>query len=320
MSKGNLTLKDFTDARSRIAGSIHVTPVQSATLIGRELGIDLYLKCENFQKTGSFKVRGALNTVLGLGPDARKRGVITVSAGNQAQALAWAAQKVKIPCTVVMPGHAQRTKIDASRGYGAVVILHDSVATLFERAFAIAEDEDLTFVHPFDAETTVAGHGSAGLEILEQVDDIDSIVVAIGGGGLISGIATAVKLINPAIKIYGVEPAGANVMRRSLDAGKALKVDSVDTIADGLAAPLAGELNFALVQKYVEDVLTIEDSEIAKAMIELLSRCKLLAEPAGAAAFAALRCGAVPFRKNDRVVAVISGGNVDMDRLKSLLS
>jgi threonine dehydratase len=320
MSNRNLTLKDFHDARSRIAGSIHVTPVQSATLIGREMGIDLYLKCENLQKTGSFKVRGALNTVLGLGPDAREHGVITVSAGNHAQALAWAAQKEDISCTVVMPDHAQQTKIDASRGYGAEVILHDSISTLFERAFAIADDENLTFVHPFDAETTVTGHGSAGLEILEQVEDIDSIVVAVGGGGLISGIATAVKLINPAIKIYGVEPAGANVMRRSLDAGKALKVDSVDTIADGLAAPLVGELNFALVQKYVEDVITIEDSEIVKAMIELLSRGKLLAEPAGAAAFAALRCGAVPFRKNDRIVAVISGGNIDIDSLKTLLS
>ncbi len=320
MSNPSLTLEDFHNARSRISESLHYTPVQSATLLGREMGIELFLKCENLQKTGSFKVRGVLNTVLGLDSGARGNGVITVSSGNHAQALAWAAQKAEISCTVVMPDYAQQTKIDASKGYGAKVILHDSMMTLFERAHAIAEERNLTFIHPFDAESVVAGHGTAGLEILEQVDDIDVIVVAVGGGGLISGIATAVKLIHPKIKIYGVEPVGADAMRRSLDAGKAVKLEPVDTIADGLAAPLAGELNYVLVKEHVEDVVLIQDSAIIEAMNLLLTWCKLLAEPAGAAPLAALRSGVIPFKKNDRVVVVISGGNIDADRLATYLS
>jgi threonine dehydratase len=313
------TLEQMRSARERISHHLHVTPVTTSLLLGKEAGVELLLKCENLQKTGSFKPRGALNKVLGLDEAARRRGVVTVSAGNHAQALAWAARAASVRATVVMPASASQAKADASAGYGADVIRHGTTFEAFDRAHAIAAERGLVFVHPFDDEEVIAGAGTTGLEVLEQTPDIDVVVVPIGGGGLIAGIAAAVKQLSPSVRVYGVEPQGAAAMRASLDAGRAIRLQTVDTIADGLAAPMAGAMTYEIVRRYVDDVVLVTDAEIAAAVRALLTRAKLLAEPAGAAAVAAILAGRIPFRTRERVVAVISGGNVDLARLKELL-
>ena len=307
MTKINLNSDDFSRAHAAIKDKIHYTPLQSAGLIGKSAGVNLFLKCENLQKTGSFKVRGVLNKILNLNGESQKRGVVTVSAGNHAQALAWASGTANTACTVVMPDTAPQSKINASKDYGANVILHGTVFDAFEKALQLAEKEGLIFVHPFEDEEIIAGHGSVGTEIFDQLSNVDIVIVGIGGGGLISGISAALKLKHKDIRIFGVEPTGADSMRRSLDAGKPVKLDKVDTIADGLGSPLAGDITFEYVKKYVEDVVTVSDEEIAGAMNLLLSRCKLLTEPAGAASVAALLHNRIPASEDDTVVAVLSG-------------
>jgi threonine dehydratase len=315
-----LDLSAVRAARERIAGRIHTTPTMSATRLGDRVGVELVLKCENLQKTGSFKARGALNKLSHLSEEARQRGVVTVSAGNHAQALAWAARAAGVRATVVMPAAASPAKIDASRGYGAEVVLHGATSIeAFGRARELEKERGLTFVHPFDDELICAGAGTTGLELLEQVSDLDVVVIPIGGGGLITGMLVAIKETNPAIRVYGVEPTGAPSMRLSLDQGRAVHLDAVNTIADGLAAPMAGELNFEIVRRYVDDVVLIDDATIAAGARDLLFSAKLLAEPAGAAATAAVLSRAVPLRDGDRVAAVVSGGNVDAAKLIGML-
>jgi threonine dehydratase len=296
-----------------------VTPVTRATLLGNEAGVALFLKCENLQKTGSFKTRGALNKLSTLDPAARERGVVTVSAGNHAQALAWAAGVTGVRATVVMPATASQAKADASAAYGAEVVRHGNAFDAFDRAQSLAAERDLTFVHPFDDEEIMAGAGTTGLEILEQAPDVEAVVVPIGGGGLIGGIAAAIKQQRPTVRIYGVEPVGAAAMRESLDQGHAVRLQAVNTIADGLAAPMAGTLTYEVVRRYVDDVVLVTDEEIAAAVRALLTRTKLLAEPAGAAGVAALLARKLPLGGGERVVAVLSGGNVDPEKLKGML-
>ena len=312
-------MHEIDAARERIAAHLGATPLLSSSYLGQRIGGRLLLKGENLQKTGSFKVRGALNTVLQLDDAARARGVVTISAGNHAQALAWAARAAGIACTVVMPQSASRLKAEASRGYGADVVLHGDVFEAFEHAHALERDRGLSFVHPFDDARIIAGQGTVGLEILEQAPDVDVIVVPLGGGGLIAGIASAVKAARPEVRIYGVEPEGAAAMRRSLDAGRALRLDRVDTIADGLAPPMAGELTFEVVRRQVDDVVLVTDAEILDALRTLLARTKLLTEPAGAAAVAALMAWRIPMAAGMTVVAVLSGGNVGLEELSRLL-
>ncbi|MBI4539104.1 MAG: pyridoxal-phosphate dependent enzyme [Gemmatimonadetes bacterium] len=319
MSKADVKAVIFRDARERIAGRIHVTPVLSASRIGDQAGIELFLKCENLQKTGSFKVRGVLNRLLQMDPQARRRGVVTVSAGNHAQALAWGARATGAPCVVVMPESASRGKVEASAGYGAEVILYGTARDAFARARELARERNLTFIHPFDDEEIIAGHGTLGLEIVEQLADANVLVVPVGGGGLIAGVAAAVKALVPNVRVYGVEPEGAAAMRRSLDADHPVHLDRVDTIADGLGAPMAGELTFAFVRRHVDDVVLVSDAQIAEAVRLILSSTKLLAEPAGAAGVAALLAHKLPVGRGARVVAVLSGGNLDMERLKEIL-
>lgn len=315
-----LDLDSVVQARRRIAGRVHVTPTMTSTIQGDRIGARLFLKCECFQKTGSFKSRGALNRVDQLDGAARARGVITVSAGNHAQALAWASRAAGVKCTVVMPETATKSKVAASRGYGAEVVLHGaSSIEAFARAEALAVERGMTFVHPFNDEQIAAGQGTAGLELLEQAPDLDMIVVPVGGGGLISGIATAVKGLSPGTLVYGVEPGGAAVIRRSLDAGEPVKLDRIDTIADGLAAPKAEAMTLGIIRERVDDVVTVPDEAIASAMRELLAYTKVLAEPAGAAGVAGLLSGAIPVPHGSRVAVVISGGNVDLERLKAVL-
>jgi threonine dehydratase len=316
----SLSLSAIKEAREHIAGRLHVTPVMTATRLGERVGVNLVLKCENLQKTGSFKVRGVLNKLRSLDQASKDRGVVTVSAGNHAAALAWGSRENGVKATVVMPTVASPAKVEASRGYGAEVVLHGQTGfEAFAKAHELADERGLTFVHPFDDEFVCAGQGTVGLEIIDQVKDADVVVVPIGGGGLIGGVAPAIKLSNPRIRVYGVEPAGAPSMRRSLDEGKAVRLDSLSTIADGLAAPFAGEINYQMVRRYCDDVVLIDDDVIAMGVRELLLSTKLLAETAGAAATGAILSGAIPVKPGERVVSIVSGGNIDLAKLSATL-
>jgi threonine dehydratase len=316
-----LDLDLVKSARETIAGRLHVTPTFSATRIGRRANVKLFLKCENLQKTGSFKVRGVLNKLRHLSDEARARGVVTVSAGNHAQALAWGARESGVKATVVMPQAASPAKIEASREYGAEVVLHGATSIqAFGRARELERERGLTFVHPFDDELIAAGAGTVGLELLDQAENLDVVVIPIGGGGLVTGMLVALKESKPSLRVYGVEPVGAPSMRLSLDQGHAVHLDSVNTIADGLAAPMAGELNYQIVKKYVDDVVLIDDATIAAGARELLFSAKVLAEPAGAAATAAVMARAIPLKDGERVAAVVSGGNLNVARLQEMLS
>ncbi len=315
-----ISLSDIHAARETIGGRLHRTPTLSAATLGQMASVDLLVKAELLQRTGSFKPRGVLNKLAHLTPEERARGVIGISAGNHAQALAYGAAREGIACTVVMPETAVESKVAATRGYGADVVLH-GVTTIeafaeYERLLA---ERGFTPVHPFDDPYVIAGQGTVGLEIVEDVPDLEAVIVPIGGGGLISGIAVAVKEQCPSVRVVGVEPEGAPSLTRALAAGQPEPLRSVSTIADGLAAPFAGPHTLALVQRYVDDVVLVSDDEIAAALRLVLERTKLQVETAGAAGVAALlarRCG-VP--EGTRTVAVLSGGNVDRARLKELL-
>ncbi len=309
----------FEDARARISGDVHRTPLLHSRTLSGYVGAPVYLKCENLQKTGAFKVRGALHRLLRLSADERGHGVVTISAGNHAQAVAWAAAASGTTAVVVMPEHASTAKVEASRAYGAEVVLHGNAKEAFARAFELAEERGLRFIHPFDDEEVVVGHGSCALEILEDLPDAGTIVVPVGGGGLVSGIAAAVAAVHPGAAVWGVEPEGADAMHRSLAAGSAQHLDHVETVADGLAAPMAGVLNHQLVEAWCRGVVLVSDAEIVDAMRLLLERTKLLAEPAGAAGLAALLQHRIPLDGDAPVVAVISGGNVDLALLARLL-
>lgn len=316
-----IPINDIAAARDRIAPHIRRTPLLSATRLGYAAGVgSLSLKCESFQKTGSFKVRGALNAVLLLSPAQRARGVITVSAGNHAQAVAYASQIGGVRATVVMPAKASPLKVAASRGYGADVVLHGaSGIEAFAHAHELEKERGLVFVHPFDDTAVLAGAGTLGLELTDDDRaEMDIAVISIGGGGLISGIASALRARVPKLRIVGVEPEGAAAMRKSLDAGRPLRLEKIETIADGLAAPMAGELTFPIVRDLVDDVVLVNDDEIRAAMRDLLSSAKLVAEPAAAAALAAVTAGRIGAGRDSRVVAVISGGNVDLTRLAEI--
>ncbi len=315
----DVTLSDVLAAQAILAGKLHRTPIiGSATLTGLT-GAPLHLKLENWQKTGSFKPRGALTKIARLTPDERRRGLITASAGNHAQALAWAAAAEGVVCTVVMPETAPAAKLAATRGYGARIVLEPTTMTVISRAQALAEEHGYIFVPPFDDPAIVAGHGTTGLEIVEDLPAVGTVVVAVGGGGLISGVALAIKASRPDVRVVGVEPVGAPAMWESHRAGHAVRLPGVKTIADGLAAPFAGELNYRLVERYVDDLVLVTDEDIKAAMALLLERVKILAEPGGAAALAALLTGVARPAADRPVVAIISGGNIDVARLAQLL-
>jgi threonine dehydratase len=316
-----LTIADIEAARGRIVHHVYLTPVMTSATLAHLAGVAaVHLKCESLQKTGSFKVRGALNAIMQLDAAARARGVVTVSAGNHAQAVAWAGRLAGAQATVVMPAAASQTKAAASRGYGGEVILHGTGAEAFALAHQLAKEKGFTLVHPFDDVGVAAGAGTVGLEIIEQAPDADIIIVPIGGGGLIAGVAAAIRAKNPRVKVYGVEPEGAASMKLSIDAGRAVKLESPPkTIADGLAAPFAGELAYQVVRDMTEGVVLVTDDEIANAASLLLMRSKILAEPAGAAALAALLTKKIPVTPQSRVAVIVSGGNVDAAKLIAIL-
>jgi threonine dehydratase len=281
-------------------------------------GAPVFLKAENLQKTGSFKPRGATNAVRQLTAEARRRGIITISAGNHAQAVAYAAAAEGISCTVVMPAGAVQSKVAATRAFGAEVILHGTPREAFELFDALQREKGLVPVHPFDDPDVIAGQGIVGLEIAEDVPGVSLVAVPIGGGGLISGIATALRGLAVPTRILGVEPAGSTAMRSALDAGRPVALDRLDSIADGLGAPAVSERTLRIVQRLVDDVVLVTDVEIVDAMRLLLERSKLLVEPAGAAGLAAVLGGHADHRGGP-IVIVLSGGNVDLGRLKAWL-
>ena len=315
-----IQLDAIREAAVRFGPHLHRTPTLSSRTLGDRAGVRLDLKCESFQKTGSFKPRGALNIVLSLSGEQRARGLVTVSAGNHAQAVAWAAKVVAMPCTVVMPADAPRSKMDAVRGYGATIVAHPDRSTLFERLREEEARTGATFVHPFDDPLGLAGAGTVGLEIVEQVADVECVVVPIGGGGLMAGVACAVKALRPDCRIVGVELEAGPGMTPALAAGKSVPVKRPSTLADGLTPPFVGEIAVEVAQQALDDLVLVNEEEIKEAMRELLVRAKLFAEGSGAAATAALLAGKVKSRDGERVVAIVSGGNADPDRVLGLFA
>ncbi len=313
------SLSDIKEARSSISKYIHATPILQSSSLDKLLGCTNFLKAEIFQKTGSFKVRGALNKILHLSPEEKARGVIAVSLGNHAQAVAWSAQTAGLSATIVMPTNAQKVKIAATKGYGAEVILFGaSSVEAFQEIEKIRAEKQSTFIHPYDDFHVIAGAGTIALEILEQVKNIDNIFVSVGGGGLLAGVASAVKALSPQIKVIGVAAEGANSMYLSMQKGHAVTLNSVNTIADGLAVPYAGELTYAVISKLVDQILCVNDDEIKQAVKFLLQRCKLVVEPGGATGLAALLSGKFKPAAHARNVIILSGGNVDLNLLATL--
>jgi threonine dehydratase len=312
-----LKLEDIERARARIYGRVHLTPVMSSTTVGDDLGMHLHLKAELFQKTGSFKPRGVFNMLRSMDPADLSRGLVSLSAGNHGAALAYGATSLGATATIVMPSTAVSSKVEATKRYGAEII--QTEGNLLDTCLALQRERDLTLVHPFDDLAIMAGQGTVGLELVQQVPTVDVVVVPVGGGGLISGIAAAVKLQHSSVRVVGVEPEGADAMTRSLEQGTQVHLERVDTIADGLAPPFAGEHTLRHVQHFVDDMVRVSDGEILDALGVLIQRCKLVPEPSGAASLAALLSSKIRPTSGSTVVCVISGGNIGADLLKQLL-
>ena len=314
-----IDIHDIREAGRRLDAHVHRTPVLGSRTLSDRIGAAVFMKVEAFQRTGAFKVRGAINRLHHLSDDERQRGVVTYSAGNHAQAVAYGARIENVRAVVVMPEHASRAKADACREYGAEVVLHGDVFGALDRMEQLRAEHGYTLVHPFDDPHVIAGQGTVGHELCEDVPDLDIVVVPVGGGGLLSGVATAVRALRPHARIIGVEPAGAPAVRRALDAGEPVRLERIDTVADGLGAPTTGPHVLEHVRALVDDVVTVDDDNIIAALRLLLERCKLLVEPAGAAGVAALLSGAVRVPAGARVGVILSGGNIDLPRLRTLL-
>ena len=309
-----VTLEDIRAAARRIAPMARVTPLLD---VSASAGRPFALKCESLQPGGAFKIRGAYNMVAQLTEDERRRGVITYSSGNHGQAMALAARELGAPAVVVMPKTAPQIKVEGARSFGAEVIFEGTTSVERRaRAEREAAARGLTMVPPFDHEWIIAGQGTAGLEILEQCPDVGTVLVPIGGGGLIAGVAAAIKLTRPGVRVIGVEPEGAAAMKASVDAGHAVTLDRTDTIADGLMPVRPGDLTFAHVRQFVDGIVTVTDLQIIDAVLWLFSNVRIVAEPSGAATVAAGLI-AKP-RLPAPVVAIVSGGNIGLDRLEEL--
>ncbi|SFU82380.1 threonine ammonia-lyase [Alicyclobacillus macrosporangiidus] len=313
------TLEDVRRAQERLAGVVQPTPLDPSHTFSTLSGNRVFLKLENLQKTGSFKLRGAYNKIAQLSPEERERGVIAASAGNHAQGVAFAATSHQSPCVIVMPEGASLAKISATQGYGATVVLSGtSYDDAYQHALELQKVHDYTFVHAFDDPLVIAGQGTIGLEILQQLPEVDAVVVPVGGGGLAAGVALAVKSLRPSVRVYGVEAANAACFRHALDAGRVETIPAQPTIADGIAVRRPGELTFDLVQRYVDDVVTVEEEEIARTLVLLLERSKLVVEGAAAAALAACVTKKLPSGLGN-VVVVLSGGNIDVTVLSRVI-
>ncbi|MDR5656333.1 threonine ammonia-lyase [Halodesulfurarchaeum sp. HSR-GB] len=315
-----LSLSDVEAARDRVDDVALRTSLESQRTFSRMTGADVRLKLENTQRTGSFKIRGATNRIRSLTEEEREGGVITASAGNHAQGVALAAKHSGVEALIVMPEFAPISKVNATESYGAEIELYgQDYADAQERAHELAEDSDRTYVHAYDDQAVQAGQGTIGLEIVEDCPEVDTVVVPIGGGGLIGGIATAIKARKPDTRVIGVQAEGAATVANSLDKGATEELDSVDTIADGIATGAVGETTLPIIDDRVDEIVTVDDSETASAMVLLLERVKTLVEGAGAVPIAALLGEKFDIEDDETIVTVLSGGNIDLNLLTTVL-
>jgi threonine dehydratase len=314
-----VTLNDVEAAYHRIRNFIYRSPAPHSHTLSKMTGQQVFLKLDNLQRTGAFKERGALNKILTLTDDEKQRGVIAASAGNHAQAVAFHATERGIRARIVMPLMTPLVKVSSTANFGAEVILHGAnYDEACAEALRLSEAEGMTFLHPFDDEAVIAGQGTIGLELLEQIPDLEAVVVPIGGGGLIGGVACAIKESNPKIRVIGVQTERLPSMLRASEAGEPVTVSAAPTIADGIAVRRSGDLTLPLVQKYVDELVTVDEEEIANAILVLLEREKTLAEGAGAAGLAALLQNKTTL-KGQRVAVVVGGGNIDVSLLSRII-
>ena len=314
-----LTRSDFEKARSIVAPRIYKTPLLTSRILSERTGFDVRLKAEMFQRTGSYKIRGPLNKFTYLTDEQKRRGVICSSAGNHAQGVALAAKLNGMHAVVVMAENATPSKVAATRGYGAEVVLHGTIwDEANEKAKQLASSRGLTYIHPFDDPELVAGQGTLGLEIHDDFPQADVVIVPIGGGGLISGVSMALKAINPKVTIVGVESSGAPGMQKSVEAGRVVTLDRVDCIIDGLRVKRVGDYTHAVVSRFVDEIVTLPDADIFDAVVWVMGHCKLVVEGAAAAPVAALLHDKIRAPAGSKVVCVLSGGNVNLDQLKGL--
>lgn len=312
-----LTLDKIYHASYVLKDVIRPTPLVKTESISDNC--EIYLKPENLQTTGSFKIRGSGYKISQLTDEEKTRGVIACSAGNHAQGVALAATKYGIKSLICLPDGAPISKVEATKGYGAEVCMVPGVYDdAYNEALRLRDEKNYTFIHPFDDENVIAGQGTIGLEILSEMPDVDAVVTSIGGGGLISGVACAIKSLNPNIKVYGVQAEGAPSMYESIKQGKIIKLDSVSTVADGIQVKEPGEHTFEYVKKYVDEIVTVNDDEISSAILKLIETQKMIAEGAGAAALAAVMFNKLPV-KGKKVVCIISGGNIDVTILSRVI-
>lgn len=314
-----MTLDDVKQAQRLLSDVVHHTPLTFSSTFSRQANASIYIKCENLQRTGSFKIRGAYNCLSALSAAERRSGVITASAGNHAQGVALAASLQGISATIFMPISTPLAKVAATQSYGAdIQLVGDSYEEAQEAALAFQAEHGGTYIHPFDNELVMAGQGTIALEILEDLPDVDAIVAPLGGGGLLSGIATAAKALKPALAVYGVEAAAASCFAASLEQGQAMTVPVLATIADGIAVQRPGKLTFEAVQRLVDGVVTVEEEMISSAMVLLLERAKLTVEGAGAVGLAAL-LGQRLNLHGKKVAVVLSGGNIDISLMARVI-
>lgn len=315
-----ISFEDVLRAEERLAGVAHRTPIFTSRTVNRLTGWNVFFKAENLQRAGAFKFRGAYNTLSQLSAEEKKRGVVAYSSGNHAQGVAYAAQLLEIPATIVMPTDAPKSKLAATRGYGAKVVFHDrQTEDRAEIAANIARETGAIIIPPFDHPHIMAGQGTAGLELMQDAPKLDVLITPVGGGGLLSGCATAAKGINPKVRVFGVETDRSNDWWQSMRAGERIKIAPPDTIADGMRTQQPGKLTFQVVQALVEDILLVSEDEVKDAMRLLLMRMKILAEPTGAVAPAAVLSGKLDVQPGANVGVVISGGNVDANVLADVL-
>ncbi len=315
----DILLRDIEKANERLRPILHHTELDLSSTFSAMTGGQIYLKCENRQKTGSFKIRGASNKIASLIEEGKTGPVVASSAGNHAQGVACAAKRFGIPATIVMPKSAPIAKVQATEGYGArVVLAGDCYDDAYAEACRICEEEGATFLHPYNDLEVIAGQGTLGLEILSDLPYVDMIVAPAGGGGLLAGISAAVKLINPRVKVYGVQAEGADAIAQSFRNGKLMTTETAATIADGIAVKAPGSISVELINRYADGIVTVSESEIANAILLLIERCKQVVEPAGATPLAAVLSGKLDV-KDKRVVCVMSGGNIDVSFIQSII-
>ena len=313
------TFEDVRAAAQRLHGHAHRTPVLRCATLDQQLGAQVFFKCENFQRMGAFKFRGAFNALAQFTPEQKRAGVVAYSSGNHAQAIALSARMLGMPATLIMPHDASPAKLAATRGYGAHVVHYDRYS---EDAMAMARqlsaEQGMTFIPPFDHAHVLCGQGTAALELFEEVGELDHLFVCLGGGGLLSGSALSARALSPHCKVYGVEPLAGNDVQQSFRSGQRVRIPTPVTIADGAQTPLVGELTFELIRRHVDDILTATDAQLVQAMRFYAERMKMVVEPTGCLSLAAA-CHAGVSLKGQRVGVLISGGNVDLQRFAELL-